>query len=519
MPDLGEAMSELGLASEHRPIPFDNGNGSTQPTAMESSAWAAIMEMVGTTPGWHIFGMAVFNGYHSVTVLVDNRPDGPRLYWADQWRIDPGEDFNQEGGSASGFRRYEQGGFDGFINAKTAEWWQHVFETKGKRYNATLHIWKFRSGLETAADRGRSSDHAERPVRRRATDSAGPVLPRFLTSDARSAAASRGVRSAGRPLDEALMADLGRFIGAEDVSAEGEGQQEQAADAVEQRVLRGRPGDTGYGDRSGSRRPSGIGSIGVTDRWSEVRVHTDAGADRSTTAMAADAYTVGRDVAFGRGNFSPRSRSGRALLAHELTHVAQDRGGADRAPQRRLTDEYQAIEDRLSYGLFDWAITDHEAHEVLELLSNLSDSDLADTVAAMDRDGLVDRLLDNVAVEDSQRYAVLIGRVTRRRSVTRSARRVNDRLSYGVFDWVITDRDARQAFQTLMGLESQQLRTVVANMVNAGTFDRLMENLPQEDHERYAAFIERIRRIVGHHSTPQHVGTHSSVRRPVGRSA
>jgi len=33
------------------------------------------------------FGLAVFDGYHSVTVFVDNRADGPRVYWADQWAI------------------------------------------------------------------------------------------------------------------------------------------------------------------------------------------------------------------------------------------------------------------------------------------------------------------------------------------------------------------------------------------------------------------------------------------------
>jgi hypothetical protein len=147
MPDLGRAMAELGLASAYRRILFNNGNGQNQPTEMRASAWDTIMGMVGNVPGWHIFGLAVFDGYHSVTVLVDNRPDGPRLYWADQWRIDPGDDFHEEVGSASGFRRYEQAGFDQFLTEYTQSRWQTVFETKNKRYDATLHIWKFRSRL------------------------------------------------------------------------------------------------------------------------------------------------------------------------------------------------------------------------------------------------------------------------------------------------------------------------------------------------------------------------------------
>jgi hypothetical protein len=147
MPDLGRAMAELGLASAYRRLKFDNGNGYNQPTTMQGSAWDTIMAMVGDVPGWHIFGLAVFDGYHSVTVMVDNRPDGPRLYWADQWRIDPGDDFHEEEGSVSGFRRYEQSGFDRFLAEYTESRWRDVFTKKGKRYDATLHIWKFRSSL------------------------------------------------------------------------------------------------------------------------------------------------------------------------------------------------------------------------------------------------------------------------------------------------------------------------------------------------------------------------------------
>lgn len=56
---------------------------------------------------------------------------------------------------------------------------------------------------------------------------------------------------------------------------------------------------------------------------SRVRVHTDATAAASATALAARAYTVGVDVVFGRGAYTPETRAGRHLLAHELVHVAQ----------------------------------------------------------------------------------------------------------------------------------------------------------------------------------------------------
>ncbi len=57
--------------------------------------------------------------------------------------------------------------------------------------------------------------------------------------------------------------------------------------------------------------------------FSQVRVHTDARAAESATAIGARAYTNGYHVAFGAGQFQPETEQGRRLLAHELTHVVQ----------------------------------------------------------------------------------------------------------------------------------------------------------------------------------------------------
>lgn len=61
--------------------------------------------------------------------------------------------------------------------------------------------------------------------------------------------------------------------------------------------------------------------------FSDVRVHTDARADASARAVSAHAYTVGRDIVFQRGAYDPGSTAGQTLLAHELTHVVQQRSG------------------------------------------------------------------------------------------------------------------------------------------------------------------------------------------------
>jgi hypothetical protein len=62
--------------------------------------------------------------------------------------------------------------------------------------------------------------------------------------------------------------------------------------------------------------------------FSRVRVHTDAKADDSAKAVNAKAYTVGQNLVFQDGQFTPGSSSGKQLLAHELAHVAQQSGAA-----------------------------------------------------------------------------------------------------------------------------------------------------------------------------------------------
>src|SRR5438552_15169827 len=61
--------------------------------------------------------------------------------------------------------------------------------------------------------------------------------------------------------------------------------------------------------------------------FSDVRVHTDAKASESAQSVQAHAYTVGSDVVFQSGKYEPESDSGKRMLAHELTHVVQQRSG------------------------------------------------------------------------------------------------------------------------------------------------------------------------------------------------
>lgn len=71
--------------------------------------------------------------------------------------------------------------------------------------------------------------------------------------------------------------------------------------------------------------------------FSGVRVHTDAKSDELNQSIQAKAFTTGQDVFFRQGEYQPGSRGGQELLAHELTHVVQQGGGAVNEERRSET--------------------------------------------------------------------------------------------------------------------------------------------------------------------------------------
>ncbi len=73
---------------------------------------------------------------------------------------------------------------------------------------------------------------------------------------------------------------------------------------------------------------------------STVRIHTGSRAEDEAREFGARAFTFGKDIFFGAGEYAPGTRPGEQLLAHELAHVIQQsRTGAypgERAQQASL---------------------------------------------------------------------------------------------------------------------------------------------------------------------------------------
>ncbi len=72
--------------------------------------------------------------------------------------------------------------------------------------------------------------------------------------------------------------------------------------------------------------------------FGKVRVHDDSRAASLANRLGARAFTLGRDIFFNRGEFQPEARSGKELLAHELTHTIQQGAAPQRGVVQREAD-------------------------------------------------------------------------------------------------------------------------------------------------------------------------------------
>jgi len=65
--------------------------------------------------------------------------------------------------------------------------------------------------------------------------------------------------------------------------------------------------------------------------FSAVRVHVGTQADHLNQSLQASAFTAGQNIFFRHGAYAPGKHHGQAVLAHELTHVVQQRGAGPAA--------------------------------------------------------------------------------------------------------------------------------------------------------------------------------------------
>jgi hypothetical protein len=81
--------------------------------------------------------------------------------------------------------------------------------------------------------------------------------------------------------------------------------------------------------------------------FSGVKVHTDANSHQLNQSIQAKAFTTGQDIFFKQGEYNPGSKDGQELIAHELTHVVQQKGGStvQREPEERSELTLDQVKD------------------------------------------------------------------------------------------------------------------------------------------------------------------------------
>lgn len=93
---------------------------------------------------------------------------------------------------------------------------------------------------------------------------------------------------------------------------------------------------------------------------SSVRVHTGGPSQHAAESVGARAYTIGQDIHFGANHYDPSSAAGEHLLAHEVAHTVQQRGGSptrmNKLEVSAPTDSFEHEADRAADAMIRGAV-------------------------------------------------------------------------------------------------------------------------------------------------------------------
>lgn len=173
--------------------------------------------------------------------------------------------------------------------------------------------------------------------------------------------------------------------------------------------------------------------------FSRVRIYTDAAAAQCAARLNARAFTVDERVVFAAGAYAPATKAGLRVLAHELTHVVQNRRSsnrersvdlrglvsAEREAERAgarvaeglpagniqetgvpigFTPSSGAIERLISYTWTDWTVTMSEETAVLGVLR--TDPDMPATIRDLHASRMLYALVDRVDEGNNPRQLI-----------------------------------------------------------------------------------------------------------------
>lgn len=113
--------------------------GGARPEGVESSLWQAAVTMTGGDPGWSMFGLSIMDGFHALTLTVDNRDLlSPKVFLSDQVQ-----------GWTDGWKEYDATALTAHVLTMVQNWWDAMAE--GKKHTTVLRLWRLRRTAAPAA--------------------------------------------------------------------------------------------------------------------------------------------------------------------------------------------------------------------------------------------------------------------------------------------------------------------------------------------------------------------------------
>ena len=104
--------------------------------------------------------------------------------------------------------------------------------------------------------------------------------------------------------------------------------------------------------------------------FSDVKIHTNNEATQMNRDLKAKAFTVGNDIYFNEGQYHPATNDGKHLLAHELTHVIQQKEDENIMPSRLIMRAPLSLEGDLNYTALSYTELDNEIKALQKYLDD-----------------------------------------------------------------------------------------------------------------------------------------------------
>jgi hypothetical protein len=240
---------------------------------------------------------------------------------------------------------------------------------------------------------------------------------------------------------------------------------------------RGRPGSSSDTDFSAGKRPLTEG-LGVVQKKDEPGTSpAPTGTSPAPTGPAPAPEPRKEQTEYGTffvypdsfvGPLPPNGPDGERVHEKDFHRIVKEREAAATAKREQAVKK---VDKLLSYGAFDWAITDGEATEALNTLATIEPMSQLQSACQKINAG---RLLDNLPAK--ARKTPQFARVIIAMGPSRYRPFVNELLSYGVLDWAIRDAEVQVVTDILTVLPAPQRITFLRSL-DATHLSRLARNL------------------------------------------